>query len=625
MRNKARRLTSLVMALIVCISVSFSLNLPVYAAEVDYVYAGSYIKNWGVRGEDADFLSPNAEKFYKDNNTSYKALSSLQGSYNRDKVPTSDLYKELQKLMKSNHSHITDYGETRYLYPYTDCQNSAKTSDKISSFYSGVEIGPTWDSGKTWNREHTWPNSKGLAGDDENDIMMLRPTASSENSSRGNLAYGESSSFYDPNKESGGKYDVRGDVARIILYQYVRWGNTGYMWSSGNGRYGVIESREILLKWMELDPVDTWELGRNDSVESITGTRNVFVDFPELAFIMFGEVVPSNYTTPSGNAGFKITATSSNSKWGKVTVKGNTISAVATTGYEATGYTITSGRAKVTRKGDSFIVEPATDVSIKINFSQRLDNVVKFSENGEITGSEATYSGGSIKLPSNKAAVASGKKFVGWVTSTVKETTSKPKFYAAGSQFAANESDVLYALYSRTEGGKIYYFTSYISQSAKPDPNISSKPNSNTSSKPISNPSTCKHPNAEKIDKINPTCTSEGHTEGVYCSDCQTYLSGGKVISMIEHRFAGDCATFCALCKAQRQAAVEHKFDLHGVCTVCNEELISGDVSDLENEPQINNDSGSYIWIIVAVAAVLVISGGAAVAIMILKKKGKDE
>ena len=219
----------------------------------------------------------------------------MSGSNDVDAIPSTDLYKELQRLMKKNHSHITNYNETRNFYRYTDIQNSGKTSDRISSFYSGIEIGPDWDSGKTWNREHVWPNSKG-EGDGENDIMMLRPTSSSENTSRGNAAYG-TNGFYDPNKESGGKHDLRGDIARIVLYQYVRWGQMRLF-----GTMGVIESQEVLIEWMQADPVDTWELGRNDSVETITGTRNVFVDYPELAFILFDEQIPLNYTTPSGNA-----------------------------------------------------------------------------------------------------------------------------------------------------------------------------------------------------------------------------------------------------------------------------------------------------------------------------------
>jgi hypothetical protein len=66
-----------------------------------------------------------------------------------------------------------------------------------------------------------------------------------------------------------------------------------------------MESVEVLLAWMEADPVDTWELGRNDSVQSITGTRNVFVDYPELAFLLFGEEIPADMQTPSGGAGNK--------------------------------------------------------------------------------------------------------------------------------------------------------------------------------------------------------------------------------------------------------------------------------------------------------------------------------
>ena len=46
-----------------------------------------------------------------------------------------------------------------------------------------------------------------------------------------------------------------------------------------------------LLRWIEEDPVDTWELGRNDSVEAITGTRNVFVDYPELPILPLSVVL----------------------------------------------------------------------------------------------------------------------------------------------------------------------------------------------------------------------------------------------------------------------------------------------------------------------------------------------
>ncbi len=295
MMQTMKRGLALIMVLVMFVAFVPALIVNVDAAgNVTYVYSGKYIYNWGTREEKATFLSPNAEKFYKDNNTSYAELSSYSGGTGRSDAPNSELYDVLHDLMKNNHDYETSYDATRSLYQYTDCQNSGKDSKKISSFYSGKEIGPSWDGGSTWNREHTWPQSKSLSTH-KNDIMMLRPTSVSENSSRGNTAYGESNSYYNPNKASGSTHDVRGDVARIFLYVYVRWENTTYAWGSS----GVMESVEVLLAWMEADPVDTWELGRNDSVESITGTRNVFVDYPELAFLLFGEEVPSDMQTPS--------------------------------------------------------------------------------------------------------------------------------------------------------------------------------------------------------------------------------------------------------------------------------------------------------------------------------------
>lgn len=259
-----------------------------YAAAENVVYAENegHLMNWGARGEACTFLSKYADGFYK-GDSEYKILSKKSGGTSQAAAPSSELYKALQSTMKNKHSYIIGYQATRWLYCYTDCQRNDYA--EITCFYSGKTLSGEWDYGETWNREHTWPNSKGLGGNDENDIMMLRPTAKSENSNRKNTAYGESAGYYDPGES------VRGDCARIVLYVYTRWGNTGKMWGSG----GVMENLDVLLKWMEEDPVDTWEMGRNDAVQDITGTRNVFVDYPEYAWLLFGEEIPENMVTPS--------------------------------------------------------------------------------------------------------------------------------------------------------------------------------------------------------------------------------------------------------------------------------------------------------------------------------------
>ena len=144
MKYQFKQGLSMMLVLVMLISLLSGLTITVDAA--------SYVANWGVRGKAATELSEAAEDFYAANGVTYETMSALSGSSTLSSVPSSALYKELQSLMKSNHSHETSYAETRDLYRYTDCQNGG---GKISSFYSGKEIGPDWDGGSTWNREHT--------------------------------------------------------------------------------------------------------------------------------------------------------------------------------------------------------------------------------------------------------------------------------------------------------------------------------------------------------------------------------------------------------------------------------------------------------------------------------------
>ena len=446
MMNIAKRSLSLILALFMCIGLFAGIQLP-------EVQAASYTYNWGARGDVADttdFTKSTAEEWYSKYSTSYDELASLSGATSTSAVPSSALYKELKSLMTTAHSNQTSYDGTKSLYQYTDCQNGG---GKISSFYSGNSIGPGWNEGGSWNREHTWPNSKGLGGKDETDIMMLRPTSTSENSSRGNTAYGESGSYYDPNGESGGKYNLHGDVARIWLYVYVRWGNTQYAW----GTSGVMESKEVLLKWMEEDPVDTWELGRNDAVQSITGTRNVFVDYPELAFLMFNEDVPANYDSPSGEGNttaYTVTAVSNNTSYGTVTCTGRTITATPKTGYYVQSYTVTSGKATVTQNGNTFNVQAESDCTVRINFAARTTAQVIYMQDGIQASTSTHYQGDTITIAGHTGTLPDGYSFVGWVKGELSETTTKPAtIYAEGQSYTVSSStDKFYALYGRVEG-----------------------------------------------------------------------------------------------------------------------------------------------------------------------------
>ena len=180
-----------------------------------------------------------------------------------------ELKQELRNII-SKVTKIEKYDDLR-----TDLQITDKGSDgTIICFYCHQETNATWDGGLTWNREHVWPQSLGwfsttMAGAD---IHHLRPCHQSENSSRGNTPYGESKSFYNP------KDDVKGDIARILFYLYVRYAESD--------RYSldtVCESFDMLLRWNKLDPVDSLEIQRNEEGYKIQGNRNPFIDNPDYA------------------------------------------------------------------------------------------------------------------------------------------------------------------------------------------------------------------------------------------------------------------------------------------------------------------------------------------------------
>ena len=265
------------------------------AEDVVYKKTGKTIHNWGAREETCTFLSTYAQAFYVGNYT-YEALSKKQGGTKQSDAHKSDLYAALQDMMEMEHTFYTYYDgskNVRDYYKYADCVQNDTT--KVSLIYRGTITSSAWNQGNIWNQEHMWPQSRLATSEQKGDIMHLRPSNPDENSQRGNKPYGEGSGYYDPNEEG---QSIRGDCARTMLYMYVRWELSGQMWGSS----GVMQSADVLLKWMEEDPVDTWEMGRNDTVQSITGTRNVFVDYPEYAWLLFGRDIPGDMVTPSSIA-----------------------------------------------------------------------------------------------------------------------------------------------------------------------------------------------------------------------------------------------------------------------------------------------------------------------------------
>ena len=271
------------------------------------VYSDEY--NSGVRHQKCESLDgTGAEDYLENNGYDFYELADMSSD---------DLLGSLRSLMTKTHTKITNYDNCRDNSPKVDCENADGTT--VVLLYSSIKTDMDhWTSKFSggWNREHVWPQSLGNFGESRGgaDLHHVRPADSSANFSRNNKLYGESepttgTTYTNPamGKIPAGTYnstyfepldEVKGDVARICLYVYVRWGSEypGYCDDITN----VFESVDVLLEWCALDPVDTWEMGRNEVVEAIQGNRNVFIDYPELAWVLFDRDIPTDMDTPSG-------------------------------------------------------------------------------------------------------------------------------------------------------------------------------------------------------------------------------------------------------------------------------------------------------------------------------------
>lgn len=278
-------------------------------------------------------LSKMAREYYS-GDFSYDSLRALPGAQD---ITTSyaaahnnRLYDALHTLMADMHGYYTTYsgfnpGSLAYYWASTDAVLSSNT---YTMFYSDVMADT---EGIKLNREHVWPKSHASFNTSNGgaDLHHLRPSVDKLNMAKSDHAFGYIKDTYKLDFNSGEingtecyyvsqkndlfecKDDVKGDVARILLYVYCRWDQpnlysdltadllpeqeTG---STDNGKR-VVESLDTLLQWCEEDPVDTWEMERNDLTEMIQGNRNAFIDYPELAWDLFEVEPPKGMSSPS--------------------------------------------------------------------------------------------------------------------------------------------------------------------------------------------------------------------------------------------------------------------------------------------------------------------------------------
>lgn len=216
--------------------------------------------------------------------------------------------------------------------------------------------------------------------------------------------------------------------------------------------------------------------GYSDGYATISSARNDYAAFPVVVSdednhpgqrnrnIFYGadslQSVKSTYTLFNQ---YTVTATSSNTAYGTVSVNGSTITAKPATGYTAQGYTVLSGTATVTQNGNTFTVQASSDCTVQIHFAPR--QVVTVSFSGAVVPSVTGYSGDRMTLP--VATAPEGYTFLGWLNAPLSEDTTKTPGYF--TSFTPTANTTLYALYSYVEEDSGSGTGDYVKVTATPD------------------------------------------------------------------------------------------------------------------------------------------------------------
>ena len=156
-----------------------------------------------------------------------------------------------------------------------------------------------------YSREHVlpknWMNTRGIPngdlinypeGCDYHNLLLTRTT--NVNSSRSDYPYGKVNTVISSylsckfGKDLNNQFvfepknDIKGNGVRCMFYQMITYNGLNINWGllTLNGKASS-QSQDLLKEWHITDPVDNYEIARNEFIFSLQGNRNPFIDFPE--------------------------------------------------------------------------------------------------------------------------------------------------------------------------------------------------------------------------------------------------------------------------------------------------------------------------------------------------------
>lgn len=207
-------------------------------------------------------------------------------------------------LRTSLHDIIDEHTKLSYDAVWTALKDTDQDPDNTSNvieLYTGRSISKSNNGGSAgqWNREHVFAQSRGgftTSAGPGTDLHHLRAEDVTVNGTRGNKDFDNGGSAVSGCNDCWTDSDsfeprdaVKGDVARMLLYMAVCYeGDDGFndleMSTAVGSAVPRLGDLDILLQWNAADPVDAFEMRRNDRIHAQwQGNRNPFIDHPEWA------------------------------------------------------------------------------------------------------------------------------------------------------------------------------------------------------------------------------------------------------------------------------------------------------------------------------------------------------
>ncbi|WP_459209344.1 endonuclease [Aquimarina rhabdastrellae] len=218
-------------------------------------------------------------------------LSTLISNTHTFELPYTASSTDVWDVLKTADLDPNDASQVLLIYGFDDTDaitRNDRVRSKDDSCHSSSCTG-------LWNREHVFPKSAAnpaLDTDDPGsgtDAHNLRACDGQMNSSRSNRIF-ENGSGNSTITSSGNFYpgdEWKGDVARIIMYMYLRYPSQCQAADVGVGATTHQDMPDVFLQWNVEDPVSNFEIARNEAIANVQGNRNPFIDNPYLATMIW--------------------------------------------------------------------------------------------------------------------------------------------------------------------------------------------------------------------------------------------------------------------------------------------------------------------------------------------------